>query len=253
MKCTAYIDPKTGIALEGEALVNASQNPDAPRCGNELVDDDRFCPACGRRKTHTDCVRRTTHAVVELPDHVTGTPLSNPICCKPKNFFTAWLSFSGRISRKEFGQKVGVLLIVVGLIFFIGAICAAITGGTHHCYDFWRGSRRGTMVTCCVSISLLITGLSFLSVLTRRIHDHGMSAWNLLFGMIVSVILIPIYWICLGCCQGDLMANKYGVCPTGNGAGVSEKDARSTFPEVSSTLLNISIVLNLIVSFIALR
>ena len=31
MKCQAYIDPETKIALEGEALVNASKNPDAPR------------------------------------------------------------------------------------------------------------------------------------------------------------------------------------------------------------------------------
>lgn len=47
MKCTAYIDPKTGIALEGEALVNASKNPDAPRCGYELEPGDMFCPSCG--------------------------------------------------------------------------------------------------------------------------------------------------------------------------------------------------------------
>ena len=249
MKCTAYIDSKTGIALEGEALANVSKKPDAPRCGYELVDDDRFCPACGRSVTHTDCVRATTHAIAELADNVNNTPLG-PICSKPKTFLTDWLSFRGRISRKEFGQKVGLLLVAVGLIFIIGAICAAITGGNHHCYDFWRGSRRGTIVTWLVNISLLIVGLSFLSILTRRIHDHGMSAWNLLLGMLLSLILIPVYWIFLGCCRGDLMTNKYGLCPTGNVAGVSEKDARSTFPELSNTLLTVSIVLNLVGSIV---
>ena len=47
MKCQAYIDPETKIALEGEALATASKNPDAPRCGYELEPGDSFCPFCG--------------------------------------------------------------------------------------------------------------------------------------------------------------------------------------------------------------
>ena len=49
MKCQAYINPETRIALEGEALEAASQNPDAPRCGFELSEDDTFCPSCGAK------------------------------------------------------------------------------------------------------------------------------------------------------------------------------------------------------------
>lgn len=49
MKCQAYIDPETNIALEGEALVAASKNPDAPRCGYELEPGDMFCPSCGAK------------------------------------------------------------------------------------------------------------------------------------------------------------------------------------------------------------
>ena len=49
MRCCAYIDPKTGIALEGKALQAALLDPNSPRCWFELGDDDVFCPSCGAR------------------------------------------------------------------------------------------------------------------------------------------------------------------------------------------------------------
>ncbi len=47
MICDAFVDPKTGIALAGEALAN----PYTPRvrCGAGLKDGDMFCMMCGTR------------------------------------------------------------------------------------------------------------------------------------------------------------------------------------------------------------
>ena len=53
MKCEALIDPETKIALEGDALVAASKNPDSPRCGYEIEDDYDFCPSCGAKVKRT--------------------------------------------------------------------------------------------------------------------------------------------------------------------------------------------------------
>ena len=47
MKCQMPIDPVTKIALEGEALSTALRDPDSPRCGYELHENDVFCPSCG--------------------------------------------------------------------------------------------------------------------------------------------------------------------------------------------------------------
>ena len=56
MHCNAYIDPKTKIALKGEALMVASQNLDSLRCGRELSPDDIFCPSCGAKVNHTSYI-----------------------------------------------------------------------------------------------------------------------------------------------------------------------------------------------------
>ena len=49
MKCFMPIDPITRVALEGDARASAFLNPNSPRCGHELGDDDTFCPFCGSR------------------------------------------------------------------------------------------------------------------------------------------------------------------------------------------------------------
>ena len=61
MKCEAYIDPETKIALEGDALVAALRQLDPPRCGYELHEDDVFCPSCGKKVLgHSGCSAERT-------------------------------------------------------------------------------------------------------------------------------------------------------------------------------------------------
>lgn len=53
MKCNAYIDPETKIALKGDGLETAAKNSDAPRCGYEIGPSDMFCPACGTQTVYS--------------------------------------------------------------------------------------------------------------------------------------------------------------------------------------------------------
>ena len=46
-RCEAFIDVGTRRSLQGEALTQARQNPDAPRCGNRVPKAARFCNQCG--------------------------------------------------------------------------------------------------------------------------------------------------------------------------------------------------------------
>jgi hypothetical protein len=46
-RCEALIDAGTKRVLQGEALVQARANPDAPRCGNRVRKAARFCNQCG--------------------------------------------------------------------------------------------------------------------------------------------------------------------------------------------------------------
>ncbi len=88
MECQALIDPGTGIALEGEALKNASRTAGAVCCGYELEPDDIFCPSCGAR-------------VVEAT--------------------TDWWMFSGRATRKEYWNKIlKIFLINIGFLVCLG-------------------------------------------------------------------------------------------------------------------------------------
>lgn len=56
MRCNAYIDPETKIALKGEALMVASKNRDSLRCGWKLLPDDIFCPSCGTKVNHASYI-----------------------------------------------------------------------------------------------------------------------------------------------------------------------------------------------------
>ncbi len=46
-KCHALIDPQSGKALTGDALTEAKQNKNAPRCGNKVKKSAKFCNKCG--------------------------------------------------------------------------------------------------------------------------------------------------------------------------------------------------------------
>jgi len=50
-KCMALVDPETGKALTGEALIDAKTEKKWPRCGNKVPKAARFCNKCGSGAT----------------------------------------------------------------------------------------------------------------------------------------------------------------------------------------------------------
>ena len=195
MKCAAYIDPKTGIALEGEALATASKDPDAPRCGYELVEDDMFCPRCGV-------------GVNEI---------------KSRNIRkTSWWSFDGRATRKEYWITFLKVLGVTVCVCVLSAILAVFIKAGDDAKLLLFGRIVG-----------VISSLSLMPVSVRRLHDLGYSAiilvvdvsshillsfsgkneflWTLLFS--ISTALDLILFVHLGFVRGTKGPNKYGPDP----------------------------------------
>ena len=192
MKRTAYIDPETKVALEGEALLATSKKPDSLRCGYELGNDDVFCPLCG--------------AEVKI---------------KSRNLrLTDWWTFDGRATRKEWWIiNLACLLCVLslcGLFMFaisnrseaaeiflsmrIGVIFSIVT--------FFVNVRRlhdlgfsGFMLV----INFVISGISYYSI-----------SWNeflhALF-MISSGAFNFLLFIYMGFVRGTNGQNKYGPGP----------------------------------------
>jgi len=103
MKCKAYIDPETKIALEGEALIAAFKNPDSPRCGYELGYADLFCPSCG--------------ATVEMSRN------DNDI---------------KRATRSTFWVSVMALIMIKAILFALASILASIMDGSLASLMFFR-------------------------------------------------------------------------------------------------------------------
>ena len=158
MKCSAYIDPKTGIALEGEALVNASKNSHAPRCGYELEPGDMFCPSCGAKGK--ECLAQSQNAF-------------NP---EPKT------QRQKRATRMEYWLT---MLVLVVINFFINLFCQHLSrnftysiGGTwhgeHYFWLFWQLLGIGTYVY-------------FVRVCVKRLHDMNLSGW-----LAVPIVVCPI-------------------------------------------------------------
>jgi uncharacterized membrane protein YhaH (DUF805 family) len=94
MKCNTPIDPGTKMALSGEALETALNDPNSLRCGYELSEDDMFCPSCGTQKGVSEFTQAQS---------------------------TLW--WEGRAARKEYWKKV---LVGIGALIGIGAVVVLI-------------------------------------------------------------------------------------------------------------------------------
>ncbi len=188
MKCQAFINQETKIALDGAALMAASKNPDSPRCGYELGDDDVFCPSCGATKE-----------------------ISQP-----------QFMWDGRATRKEYWKVVLKLvgsIVLVGIIT-VGLVIADVNGKVVFTLTFLSSAILGL---CSIPVSvrrlhdLGFSGLLLLpaicigitSEVCRSSGDSGAGQVLNVIGMIVNLLLgIP-----MGFMRGTKGPNKYGVDP----------------------------------------
>ena len=194
MKCNAYIDPKTGIALEGDALKNASRTAGAVCCGYELEPDDIFCPSCGAR-------------VVEVT--------------------TDWWMFSGRATRKEYWNKIlkiflinigflvclGIFVvcggdlddsetIIIGVMGFISNI-ALLPVSVRRLHDLGDSGWLLTVSPC----------LSIVGVVLTSIPIEWFQLWCSLFLFLASCSFGLVLFVLMGFKRGTRGLNKYGPAP----------------------------------------
>ena len=203
MKCTAYIDPKTGIALKGEALENASRNPDAPRCGYALEPGDMFCPFCG--------------AFVEISSGKRAEASGK-------------ISSNKRATRAAFWGSVAVFFLT-NLLYF------ALVGENYNAMDGSLGG--GIFIKILGYVNLFAYGF-YIKTSIRRLHDIERSGWwvapSICFTIIATVSTVVsaitesnnvafsiIDWVAiignlgmvawLGFAKGTKGPNKYGPDP----------------------------------------
>ncbi len=182
MKCAAYIDPKTGIALEGEALATASKNSDSPRCGYDLAEDDMFCPRCGIGVNEIKSINIRQ---------------------------TSWWTFDGRATRKKYwittlkisGVMMGVIVLSVVLTAVL--IKAGVDTGVVQVLPLLGG------------IIGVISSFSLIPVSVRRLHDVDYSGLILLLGFIPIIgLAVNLYlFAVMGFRRGTNGPNKYGPDP----------------------------------------
>lgn len=114
-----------------------------------------------------------------------------------------FLSFKGRINRARYWEARLVLSVAfVGLLLLIVAVADGISD---------RVMVFGLVLAVVILLDVLVTWAS-LALDVKRLHDHDLSAWWLLFGLIpvIGVILPPIvlYFV-----HGDEHDNRYGADP----------------------------------------
>lgn len=135
----------------------------------------------------------------------------------PVNAFVSCLKryacFSGRASRSEFwffSLSQFLIYIILAVFTFFVATVSLFQSVSGHSSGAIGISIFLTLLNWCVTLGLLVPSLA---VTARRLHDMGMSAWAILFGLIP--IAGPIILIVLCCMESEKGRNDYGDGPDG--------------------------------------
>ena len=218
MKCNTPIDPETRIALSGEALAAALNDPDSSRCGYELEAGDMFCPSCG--------------AKVECPTQLDSTASTDPCPTKgPGKKLTAM-----RATRSNFWWAAATFFLL-NILYFI------VSGGD---LDISNVSLSRRMFLTVLGYVNLFAYAYFIKTSVRRLHDMNRSGWwilpSVVFTLVATITTVvsavsgsdnAIFSVCdvcatianlaavvwLGFAKGTQGPNKYGPDPRAD-AGV---------------------------------
>ena len=107
--------------------------------------------------------------------------------------FSKFATFSGRASRSEFWWFYVAMIVILSC--YTGVLAWVMSGETLY------------YVSNLLALVLLIP---LYAVMSRRLHDAGHSAWNLLWTLVPCIggIVLLIYVL-----QGSKPANEYGPVP----------------------------------------
>lgn len=133
--------------------------------------------------------------------------------------FRRWLDFGGRSSRSEYWWWNLFIVIVNFLLKFIGEAI-----GTSNLYG----------VNVLAIAYILLCALPSLSLLVRRLHDHGIVAWRAFlvflvppllqslstFAFLFSALVVWIGLMVVLCTKGTEGPNRFGEDPLGGNAAM---------------------------------
>lgn len=131
---------------------------------------------------------------------------------------TEWLTFSGRVRRREYWWKLFLLTsVTVGLII----MASIVEFVAKVIYRITVPSDVRLMFVIALILVTLVCNVLYISVAVRRLHDCGLSGWWCL--LCVSPCLVPdvpmrtvlsiaIMFI-IGCMDGTCGPNRFGPDP----------------------------------------
>lgn len=121
----------------------------------------------------------------------------------------SWLSFGGRATRREFWERMVILILVPVLLT-----------GVFACIAYWAYSCTRVWLGCICTIGACVTAvfgfLLSLPIMARRFHDRDMSAWWILWFYLMNLlpgigsISCIVELVILGCLAGTDGRNRFG-------------------------------------------
>lgn len=114
-----------------------------------------------------------------------------------KTCLQQYVGFSGRASRSEYWWFV----LVTGIAGFVASILDGIVFGS--------GLSDPNWISTALNLGLF---LPILSVIFRRLHDHGKSGWNVCWMFLP--LLGALYILYLMIIDGEAHDNAHGAVPT---------------------------------------
>ena len=122
-----------------------------------------------------------------------------------KSVFSKYATFTGRASRSEFWYFTLFNIITSIVLFLLGIVIGAATGGSDGALG---GLLVGYILYVVYGLGVLLPSLA---VTVRRLHDTNNSGWLILIGLIpcIGSVVLLVFMIL----QGTNGENKYGNIP----------------------------------------
>ena len=178
MRCNAYIDPETGIALQGEKLKEAQwSNTVVPRCAHELSDADVFCPVCGARVERAALVQSDTVDLLKGTEQDVGT--------------------------KELGKAVAIGCSVGVFVIFVAVIAGIMIWSVFLSNTFWLCVLLCALlagVGCCAESMVSVYEVAFMN----RGEDMSSKKRGLLRWVCIYMLCVPLSPTAYGFIQGGI-------------------------------------------------
>ena len=186
-------------------------------CGQEVEDNVKFCPNCGKQLTDDHGVQSVQSPTVDKRDYVSVSSASESrnekytfmwavnTCLKEK-----FATFSGRACRSEywFFMLANILFGIVSS-FVLGLFAVALGDSSDVILFIPIG------IISIVAIVLIIPNLA---VTVRRLHDRNHSGWLVLVFILLSIIpfvniISEIIFIVIMATKGNDGQNRFGEDP----------------------------------------